>query len=514
MPTARKKALCRLGGCDSEAVAYRYCDDHLLEQMPDAWARLHEIRGKTEARVFTPPLRQLNRKTTRGYEVIDFAEQIGCPLLPWQKWVVVHAMELLPDESYRFKTILILVARQNGKSKLKQIVSLWRMYIDGARRIIGVAQDVALARDQMSMMIETIRDDPDLAEELGRIRATNGDEWFETSGCRYGIKALNRRAGRGGSNDEVNIDELREQKSWDGWAAVSKTTMARPKGQIWAMSNAGDEDSVVLNQLQANAANDSTIGLFEWSGEPDCALDDVKSWAQANPGLGHTVSFSAIRSALGTDPPKVFRTEVLCQKVDALDQALDISGWKAGADPAGNMDQLRDSLAACFDISPDERHCTLVVAAQMDDGRVRLEVAAAWSDTEEARTGTAETPSLQELLRKINPKAFGWYPAGPAAAFAPICRPVKGSTELTGGKVLEACQGLADLSKGRRIVHPDDPLLNSHVGGAQRLVSGDGWRFTRRGGGHCDAAYAVAGAAYLALTIPPAGRAVFRSFAY
>jgi hypothetical protein len=65
------------------------------------------------------------------------------------------------------------------------------------------------------------------------------------------------------------------------------------------------------------------------------------------------------------------------------------------------------------------------------------------------------------------------------------------STLLEGiglGRVTEACQALADLVRGRRIIHPDDPLLNEHKAGAARFPSGDGWRFIRRGGhGHVDA---------------------------
>ncbi len=74
--------------------------------------------------------------------------------------------------------------------------------------------------------------------------------------------------------------------------------------------------------------------------------------------------------------------------------------------------------------------------------------------------------------------------------------------ELTGQTVGEACQGLADMVKGHQVVHGAQPLLDAHVGASRKLVTGDGWRFTRRGGGHCDAAYACAGSVYLALTMP------------
>lgn len=459
--------------------------------------------GRSEPRLWTTPLRRLTRTTTRGYELVDFADTIGEPLLPWQRWLAIHALELNPDGSFRFRTVLVLVARQNGKSTFKRTVSLWRLYMDGARLVLGVAQDVSLAREQWTMAIDTIKSSPDLADELDTIRRVNGDEWFRLDGGgRYKIAAANRSAGRGLSVDELNFDELREQRSWEAWSALSKTTMARVNGQTWAMSNAGDEDSVVLNQLReaALSGRDPSIGLFEWSAEDGVELDDPDAWCQANPGLGHTVSEQAIRSALGTDPPVVFRTEVLCQRVEQLDGAVDLNAWKDCADATGTLEDIRERVVAVLDVAPDAGHVTLAAAATTPDGRVRVEVVDGWSSTTAAR---AELPGL---LERVNPRVLGWFPSGPAAALAPILRAHRASRELTGREVAEACQGLADLARARRVLHPADPLLDSHIGGARKLITGDGFRFVRRGAGHVDAAYAAAGAVYLALTQPPEAR--------
>lgn len=460
-----------------------------------------KLLGKTEARLFTPPLRPLNRRTSLGYELADFAEMIGEPFLPWQRWFAIHALELLPDGSFRFKVILLLVARQNGKSSFGRTFTLWRMYVDGARNVLGVAQGLSLAREMWSISLSTIRRCPDLGAELEKTSNTNGDEWFRlTSGARYLIRAANREAGRGLSIDQLNIDEIREWRNWDAWGALSKTTMARPRAIILAMSNAGDMQSVVLNRLTDSgmSGRDPTIGIFEWSAEPGCALEDPQAWRQANPALGYTISEQAIRTAMTTDPPNVFRTEVLCQKVDHLDSAIDLSAWKSCADAAGTMDQLRSRITACVDVALDGAHVTLAVAAETPDGRIRTEIPAAWDGTDAARL------ELPALLDKIGAQVTAWYPSGPAAALAPLLRARPNSLELTGGKVTEACQGLADLTRDQLVVHPADPLLDAHIGGAQKLNSGDGWRFVRRGAGqHCDAAYACAGAIYAVQTMPP-----------
>lgn len=473
--------------------------------------RKKPLLGRIEPRLFTPPLRRLTRRATRGYEVIDFARDVlGEPLLPWQEWLVIHALELLPDDSFRFRTVLALVARQNGKTHLSKVLALWRLYVDGARLVLGAAQDLSIAREVLEAANETIDAVPELSAEKESYLTANGKESLNLDGRRrYLIKASTRSAGRGLSVDHLTMDEVREQRDWAAWSALSKTIMARADGQIWCLSNAGDDASVVLNHLRSAAgvvqggdgvslmseARDASIFLAEWSAPEGCELDDEKAWAAANPSLGHTMAAAAVRSALATDPPDVFRTEVLCQKVDQLNGAFDLGGWKAGADPRGTMDGLRDHIAVNVDVAPDGQHITLTAAAETPDGRYRVEPVAEWDSTEAARR------DLPGLLERVAPVAKSWYPSGPGAALAPELRAL-GFVEIKGAEVNEAIQEFADLVGARRVLHPDDPLLNAHIAGAEKYQVGDGWRLVRRGAGHVDAAYSAAGAVHTLRTMP------------
>jgi Phage Terminase len=473
-----------------------------------------KLLGTEQARLFPPPLHQLSRRTSYGYDVIDFAEAIGQPLLPWQQWAVKHALEVNRDGTYRFRIILIMVARQSGKSHLMRMITLWRMLFDAdCRLVLGTAQDLAQASNQWKLTLNTINETPALAQRLAYHRHANGQEAFGLiNGAEYMIRSANAHAGRGFSVDGLIMDELRTHRDSSAWSALFYTTMARPNPLTICLSNAGDDESVVLNQLHdaALSGRDPSIGLFEWSGPDGCELDDWDAIRQANPGLGHTVSAAAIRTALAAEKPNVFRTEVLCQKVDSLDGALDWDAWQAGADPSGTMDPYRQRLAACLDMAPDGAHCTLAVAAITSDGRPRVEIVNAWYTTDQVR---AELPAI---LDRIKPQIIGWYPTGPAAALAPILRQRPGNTELTGMHVAEICQGFADLVRTRAILHSSDALLDAHVQYAAKIPSGDGWRFSRKGGtekGHVDAAYAAAGAVHLARTMPPPQRARIRIIA-
>jgi len=283
-----------------------------------------------------------------------------------------------------------------------------------------------------------------------------------------------------------------------GLGALSGTTRARANALILAASNAGDDTSVVLNQLRGSAigATDPQVGVFEWSGEDECELDDPRAWEQANPGLGHTISEQAIRSSLAADPPAVFRTETLCQRVEALDTALDITAWRECADASLTLESLASRISMCLDVSLDEKHVTLTGAAVEDTGRIRAQVFGAWGSIEDARM------MVPGIVRAVKPVSSVFF-KGPASALATDLREL-GFVELGAAAAVEACMELAPLVSSRMVLHAGDPLQDAHVAGVSKVPSGDGWRFTRKTGGRCDAAYALAGAVSEARTQPVA----------
>lgn len=480
--------------------------------------------GAETPRLFTPPLRPLTPETSLGFRCIAFAEEVlGLRLDPWQRWLLIAALEINPDGTYRFRTVLLLVARQNGKTTVVKALILWAMATERARLVVGTAQDRDIAKRAWNDAVKLAEGAPLLAYLMRPPRRANGEESFTlTNGAEYIIKATTEDAGRGVAGvDLLVLDELRTHKDSKAWGALSKTTMARPNALTIAMSNAGSDDSVVLNALReaALAGNSPSLGLFEWSAPDGCDLDDLAAICQANPSLGHgRLSLEAVADARAIDPAAVYRTEVLCQRVQTLDSAVDAAAWRACADASATLsrqdtetteafEERRKGLriVACLDVALDGAHATLALAAPTSDGRVRVEIAAAWHDTAAAR---AELP---DLLARINPSVLAWFPAGPAAALATTLKdkrtlPSRRTKfeELTGAAVTAACMGLADLARAGRVLHPSDDLLDAQVTGAARLTVADGWRFTRRAktGAHVDAVYAVAGAAHVALLLP------------
>lgn len=491
--------------------------------------------GSITPRLWTPPLRPLTPETSYGFDVIRFARDVlGQPLDPWQEWAVIHGGELLPDGRPRFGTLLILVARQNGKTTLLTVLTLYWLWIDRVKVVLGTSSKLDYAAESWKAACRLARRVPELRSEIpaqGGIRKANGEQtlWRADAeesdldtGSRYKIAAANEDAGRSLTVDRLVLDELRQHHDYDCWDAAEPTTSAVPDSQTWAISNAGSDKSVVLNELRESALEyietgegDPRLGIFEYSAPDNAKPDDLQALAMANPNLGRRIDADELlgkaRTAIAKGGKKLtgFKTEYMCIRVKVIAAAIDVADWETCHVP-GTLDGLRGRVALCLDVSLDAQHATLVAAALDGNNRVRVEPVAAWSGPGCIRDLRRDLPGH---VAKVKPRVLGWFTNGPAAALAADMRANKASGWPPRGVALEtmagddattACMGLAEQIKAGDILQSDDPLLTAHITGAEKLMQGDRWRFTRRGAGHCDAAYATAGAVHLARTLPPA----------
>src|SRR5690606_23326457 len=188
--------------------------------------------------------------------------------------------------------------------------------------------------------------------------------------------------------------------------------------------------------------------------------------------------------------------------------AIDPDAWaRCATEEPVQLAEHRERVALCVDVALDGSHASLVAAAVLD-GQVHVEVVEQWDGWGCPKQLRRDLPAL---VAKIRPRALGWFPAGPAAAVAADLAdrgardwpPRRVEVEAIRGDVTSVCMGLAEQVTAGELLHPDDPLLNQHVAGAQRLWRGDAWVFGRKGASAIDAAYALAGAVHLARTLPP-----------
>lgn len=375
-------------------------------------------------------------------------------------------MELRPDGSFRFRNVVVLVARQNGKSTLSQVLSLFALYVLGTNLVLGTAQDMDTAEEVWEGAQDLIEETPQLARLAAKPIRVNGKKTIRLlSGERYKVKAANRGAGRGLSSDLIMLDELREHTTWDAWGAITKTTIARDNAQVWSLSNAGDASSIVLRHLRIKAHGplgdpdgigettvddyapedleddlaelpDDSLGIFEWSAPPGCGIGDREAWRQANPSLGYTITERTISSAQATDPDWVFRTEVLCQwSSGTLVGPFPPGSWEAGTDPDSAL--ADDSPRAwCVDVAHDRSMSYIAVAGFRPDGDPHVEVVAQRAGTAWVADWFAERES-----RRAWPVA--WQARGaPVSSLSDALNDVEGLTTMEWqGSALGAATG-------------------------------------------------------------------------
>jgi len=498
-----------------------------------------QVVGSTFPRIATPPLVTgrrgpcgcgcaLTPRTSYGFDVEDFARDVlGRPLDPWQRYLVIHAGEIrkgVNGGQPRFRQVLVLVARQrplNGKTELLVILTLYWLYVERVRTVLGTSTNLAYAHESWEKAVTLAETTPELAAEIPKdgVRRANGEQTLSTVwGGRYKIAASNRKGGRSLTIDRLVMDELREHDSWDAYNAAVPATNAVHDAQVWMISNQGDDRSEVLNTLRDQAIEgvDGRLGIFEWSSPEGMDATDLEALAMANPNLGHRIDLDAIMGdakraqRAGGKQLASFLTEVHCRRVSLLNPAVELEAWSECAGGNG-LDSLRDRVAFCLDVSLDELHATLYAAA-VDGEQVQVDVVQAWEGQNAIREMTAALPAIVE---RVKPKVLGWFPYGPAAVAAaaltsrPGWPPTGVKIEPIRGDVAAVCMGFAEQVRSRAIAHTGDPLLDAHVRAAEKLYHGDGWRFTRKGAGQVDAAYAAAGAVHLARTLQTSGISVY-----
>ena len=442
--------------------------------------------GKTEPRIWTPPMRELTPHTSLGFACVEYAKAVlHKKLYPWQEWALIHAFEIVGELGgewkFRFRTVLFLISRQNGKTVLSEVIASFFLNVLCVDSVFGTSLSLDKAEEVWEAVVQDQESIPELSAELKRVGRTNGSKKLVLTGLRqYKVGAPTRRAGRGDSNDLVMLDEIREQRDWETWAASVASTNAKPNGMVVCFSNAGDPDSIVLRQLRSQAialiegttAGDfggdvdaSTLGLFEWSAEDGAATDDLEQLAQANPALGYGyLTERALMSNRQTFPENKFRSECMCQQVETiLPQPFPDGAWDAGLDMRSTIAPESELLYG-IDLSSDRKMTSIAVCGMRTDGNYHIEVIA-------RRVGTAWCEDWFRVRAYKHDMNLAFQSRGaPVSGLAEQICTIKGinriaieGSELTAGwgRFYDAIIANGDESRGGiRIYHLQQPVLD------------------------------------------------------
>lgn len=318
-------------------------------------------------------------------------EAAGKPYEQWQKDSANLLMSVRADDKWSCYEYAEWVARQNGKGGIGEGRVLAGFFVLGEELIIWSAHEYKTAMEAFRRIRTLIR-------KLGKpvndtlvvvdgvhvkISNTNGEEGFERldNGQRIKFVARSKGSGRGFSGDLNVIDEAFAYTT-DQAEALGPTLIARPNAQIIYLSSpplTGDTGEIMFElKDRAEKGQDDSLGYRDWGIEGNLDelakidLDDVQTWASANPalGLGRVTleTIRRLRKMLSANEGRGFAREVLGVWPKRLKGggAIDMARWNTELlDP--DSKRVGD-VAVAVDIAPTRNYAAIGIFGLRSDG--------------------------------------------------------------------------------------------------------------------------------------------------
>ncbi len=443
-----------------------------------------DLGGVTEPRIHTP----LNDLPSLGERFITFCDRIGHPLLPWQQWLAHHSPKIYPDGTFVHPIVGLITARQNGKSTLMALQILWRIYDLKQKLQVHTAHKLTTSSEVFYKINSIIEQTPELAKEFVKKLESKGFQELQfTEGRRYIVRA-NNSAGRGiAAPESIHLDEVREYREEETWAALRYTQMASPNPQTWVYSNMGDKSSIVLNKLRERAIAATMgvkddIGWFEWSADPAIKFDNSPEFwfgvAQANPSLGYTITQRNIEAVL-SDPEDIVKTEILCIQVDTINPVVNPSLWENCRVEKLRLDPSVDTWLA-IDLTPDRKQGALVAAQRLEGDRFQVQLLQTWSNSITLDDKSIAN-DVADWVRKY-PVQLVAYSTRTASAVAARLKPAGIQVEaIDGQEYAQACDEFLGAISSQRLAHSGQDEFTKQALSAVKLPYGDGsWVMGRK----------------------------------
>ena len=313
---------------------------------------------------------------TRGEKVCAFVEtyllqpegdHVGKPirLMDWQKKFILE----IYDNPFVTHTAYLSISRKNGKTCL--IAALLLAHIAGPEavrnsQIVSGAQ----SKDQAAVIFELARKMVDMSPQLRKLVRV------QPSGKRliglarnvlYRAPAAEGKTAYGLSPVLAILDEVGQIAGPTDKFVTAITTAqgAYTNPLLIAISTQAPTDADLFStwiDAQRSAPNPRVV-CHVYEAPKDCALDDRKAWAAANPALGIFRSIDDVEKqvkaalAMPANEPEV-RNLILNQRVEASSPFVPRSVWESnGADP-GTIDGKKVWLG--LDLASVNDLCALV----------------------------------------------------------------------------------------------------------------------------------------------------------
>lgn len=422
--------------------------------------------------------------TSLGDDAIDLANAVGLNLLPWQEHFVRESLGETIDDKWSASTVCLITPRQQGKNVCVYARELAGVFLLG-ETIIHTAHEFATAVDAWKQLKEII-ENCDLDDECIHPHRNGGAD-TSIRHSNGGSVLYRARAGGNSMRGLTKIGTVIADEAFaleDAMLGGFKPVMrAAPRRQLWVTSSAGFDTSEVLSKFrQAGIDGTNPRLLFsEWSCPEGSNPDDRDNWKMANPSMGveGICPLDAIEDDYEAMSVQQFARECLGMWDDpAMHSVIPFDIWDACKTTEAPPD---GPCVLSLDVSPARDWASVAVAQKYPDARNF--VACLKSD----RGTDWILPFLQRAIASQSnpPKAIAVQGSGQAGTFAAELEQIGYKVYNLGRQdVAKATGQFVDDVNYKKLLHPDEPLLKSALGAAEKYKIGleheEGWGWKRR----------------------------------
>ena len=423
--------------------------------------------------------------SSEGAEVARVARLLGIELMPWQRHVVDIATEYRLDAEgrrrYRYRTVVVTVPRQSGKTTLMTPVRVHRIMTRPGIDAFSTAQTGKAARDRILKMIEQVETSP-IASLFKPLRS-NGAEGLKVHGTNSRIVRFSPVTGalHGETPHLVDFDEIwrYSEETGDmllGGARPAMITLGA-LAQVWMVSTKGTAASTFMNRYieAGEAGTDPSLAYFSWESPAGADPDDPATWWQFHPALGNTITEDDLRTEMYAEGVSYSeRIRAYMNRVTTVtDSIIDAEAWASlEADP-GEVPALGE-VGIGVEVAPGNACAAVVAGWWTPEGRPVLRVLHQAPGTSWLRPylyrlrdeyGVSEVAAddagpVRRITDDLHP-----YGADPGEALLPVRRlglPDRSTADL---------DLIAAARDERTLMHDGSRVLEQAVAGAQLRVN-------------------------------------------
>ena len=416
-------------------------------------------------------------------DCVFLASQYGLVPDPWQALVLDGWLGVDGEGKWSSPRCGLSVPRQSGKTALLEARILYGMVAIG-ERVLFTAHEMRSAQRAFRRLLhyfDNPRRYPKLHAMTAQVRRGNGQEAvYLSSGGSFELVARSRGSGRGFSVDLLVLDEAQELAD-EALAALWPTISAADNGQVIYCGTPVSEigSGEVFSRLRAAgvAGDDERLCWHEWSCESGVDLDDLASWAQANPALGVRLDPATVADERAVMDDATFARERLgIWESATVHRVISQQAWQACADTGFSVD-TEQPVSLALDVSPDRMHASIAVAGWTTERHPFVDVI-------DSRGGEPEwtVARLLELNTRHDPRAIVVDAVSAAASLIDVLRQAGLTITVTGARdMASACGQFYDAVTANQLRHLEQPALNSALALARKRQIGDGgWGWSRK----------------------------------